>query len=82
VQDRRIDGKVHTFGNYGALYMRAMTWFDHETDSIWSQPTGTALDGDCAGVRLEMIPVTVMPWATCKKVHPKTLVLDTGESVR
>jgi len=57
--------------------MNAMTWFDHETDSIWSQPIGTALGGDFEGVRLEMIPVNVVPWATWKNEHPDTLVLTT-----
>ena len=57
MHDRRIDGRAHTFGNYGALYKRAMTWYDHETDSTWSQPIGTAMAGAYKGVRLEMIPV-------------------------
>ena len=55
--------------------MNAMTWFDHETDSLWSQPIGTALKGAYKGVRLEMIPATVMPSGTWKKEHPNTLVL-------
>ena len=61
MHDRRIDGKAHTFGNYGSLYMSAMTWFDHETESLWSQPIGTALSGPYEGVRLEMIPAAVVP---------------------
>jgi hypothetical protein len=77
VHDRRIDGKVHTFGNYGALYKRAMTWYDHETDSLWSQPIGTAMSGTYKGVRLEMIPTEVVPWGTWRREHPQTLVLDT-----
>ena len=79
MHDRRIDGKAHTFGNYGALYRSAMTWYDHETDSLWSQPIGTALKGAYEGVRLEMIPVSVEPWDAWKQEHPETLVLDTGE---
>ena len=78
MHDRRIDGKAHAFGNYGALYMSAMTWFDHETMSLWSQPTGTALDGPYEGVRLQMIPAAVVPWATWKEEHPDTLILDVG----
>jgi len=57
--------------------MNAMTWFDHETDSRWSQPIGTALGGEFEGVRLEMIPVNLVPWATWKNEHPDTLVLNT-----
>ena len=58
--------------------MNAMTWWDHKTRSLWSQPIGTALEGPYKGVRLEMIPVEVTLWATWKKEHPNTLVLDVG----
>ena len=78
MHDRRIDGKAHTFGNQGTLYLSAMTWFDHETQSVWSQPIGTAIQGSYEGVRLEMIPATVVPWATWTQEHPDTVVLDTG----
>ena len=78
MHDRRIDGKTHTFGNYGALYKRAMTWYDHETDSVWSQPTGSGLIGTYQGIRLDMIPVEVVPWATWLDEHPDTKVLDVG----
>ena len=78
MHDRRIDGKAHTFGNQGALYMRAMTWFDHETESIWSQPIGTALLGEYEGVRLEMIPAEVVPWKTWREQYPETLILERG----
>ena len=78
VHDRRINGKAHTFGNYSALYMNAMTWYDHETQSLWSQPTGSALMGVYKGLSLEMIPAPVVPWATWKSEHPNTLVLNVG----
>lgn len=78
MHDRRIDGAAHLFGNYGALYINAMTWYDFETESLWSQPMGTALSGVYEGVRLQMIPAQVLPWATWKRDHPDTLVLDPG----
>ena len=64
VHDRRINGVPHTFGNYSTLYRNAMTWFDHETKSLWSQPTGTALEGQYEGIRLNMLAAQVLPWAT------------------
>ncbi len=76
MHDRRIDGTAHTFGNFGALYKNAMTWFDHETLSLWSQPVGTALMGPHEGVRLSLIPAAVMPWNTWRKEQPHTEVLD------
>ena len=76
MHDRRIDGKTHTFGNFGVLYMQAMTWWDHETDSVWSQPIGTAIQGSYRGTRLVMIPAAVVPWGTWRAEHPETLVLE------
>lgn len=58
--------------------MRAMTWFDHETESVWSQPWGLAIDGAIAGTRLTLIPAGIMPWDAWRTDHPDTLVLDAG----
>jgi hypothetical protein len=38
VNDRRIDGATHTFGNEGVLFINAMIWWDWETGSIWRIP--------------------------------------------
>jgi len=75
VHDRRINGQVHTFGNHGALWMNAMTWFDHATGSIWTQPWGRALTGDFKGTQLKLLPFSLVPWATWKAQHPDTLAL-------
>ena len=56
--------------------MRAMTWWDHKTESIWSQPWGLAIDGPLKGTRLKLIPARIVPWATWLDDHPGTLVLD------
>ena len=60
--------------------MRAMTWWDHETDSVWSQPWGMAIDGPLQGTRLELIPASIIPWASWLEEHPDTLVLEPGDS--
>jgi hypothetical protein len=70
-----VDGETLTFGNQGALYMNAMTWWDHETNSIWSQPWGTALVGPLEGTALTLIPASIVPWETWKDEHPDTSVL-------
>jgi len=72
VHDRRIDGVPHTFGNYGALFMNAMTWFDHETGSVWSQPWGRAIGGEYQGVELFILPSQVTTWSNWKDDHPST----------
>lgn len=61
--------------------MRAMTWFDHETQSIWSQPWGMALAGPFEGTRLEQIPASIQPWAAWVAEHPDTTVLETGSAL-
>ncbi len=56
--------------------MQAMTWWDHETESVWSQPWGAAIEGPLEGTRLEMIPASIIPWGTWINDHPETLLLD------
>ncbi len=56
--------------------MRAMTWWDHETESVWSQPWGAAIEGPLEGTRLEMIPASIIPWGAWIEDHPETLLLD------
>ena len=75
VHDRRIDGETHVFGNAGALFMNAMTWFDHATQSIWSQPWGRAIIGPFKGVELFLLPSQITTWASWKAEHPNTLAM-------
>jgi hypothetical protein len=55
--------------------MNAMTWWDHETGSIWSQPWGRAIDGDFRGVELFLLPSEVTSWANWKADHPQSLAM-------
>lgn len=73
---------VLTFGNEGALYGNAMTWWDHETESLWSQPLGEALVGELKGERLELYASSLTTWAAWRQSHPQTLALETGSQVR
>jgi len=75
VHDRRIDGEVATFGNEGVLFMNAMTWWDHKTASVWSQPWEMAILGDLKGTQLTLIPYEFTTWAAWLDDHPTTLVL-------
>lgn len=78
MHDRRIDGETHVFGNAGWLFMRAMTWYDHETNSIWSQPWGRAIIGPLKGVELFLLPSQVTTWGSWKAEHPETLAMING----
>lgn len=55
--------------------MNAMTWWDHETLSIWSQPWGAAIEGELLGTQLTLVPFELLPWSVWVERHPETLVL-------
>lgn len=75
VHVRKVNGETEVFGNQGALFQRAMTWWDHSTFSVWSQVWGRAIDGPLKGTELELIPSQTVPWGTWKAQHPGTLVM-------
>lgn len=55
--------------------MNAMTWYDHETRSIWSQPWGRALRGRYKGVQLNLLPYQLTTWERWVEAYPHTLVM-------
>jgi hypothetical protein len=60
-----------------------MTWFDHDTGSIWSQPLGEAILGPLKGTTLDLLPSTLIEWGEWKQLHPNTQALDApGEPTR
>ena len=75
MHDRRLNGETLTFGNQGALFMSAMTWWDRGTGSVWSQPWGAAIGGELEGESLTLIPAEVVPWSTWLETHPETTVV-------
>ncbi len=76
VHRRTVEGQVLVFGNQGALWRNAMTWWDHDTGSIWSQPLGEALAGPRKGQRLDLLPSRFTSWRSWSHDHPDTLALD------
>lgn len=52
-----------------------MTWYDHQTGSVWSQVWGQAIAGSLKGTSLELIPAGIVPWETWRDEHPETLAL-------
>jgi len=77
---RVLDGKVLTFGNTGSLYESTLLMYDRETESLWGQVGGRAIEGKLKDKRLTMLPITTTRWKDWKNLHPDTLVLspDTG----
>lgn len=58
--------------------MNAMTWFDHKTESIWSQPWGRAIKGKLKGESLALLPSQIMTYENWLDEHPETLVMVSG----
>jgi len=76
VHRRELNGEELILGNQGALWGNAMTWWDHDTGSVWSQPIGEAILGPRKGERLELMPSTLSTWQGWRSAHPETLALD------
>ncbi len=76
VHRRTVEGEKLVFGNQGALWRNAMTWWDHDTGSIWSQPLGEALAGPRKGQRLDLLSARFTSWGSWRTTYPATLALD------
>ncbi len=76
VHRREVEGETLVFGVHGALWGNAMTWWDHDTGSIWSQPLGEAIVGPRTGQTLDLLPMTFTTWDTWREANPDTLALD------
>ena len=78
--DRRIAGKVLTFGVSGKLHFNSLIIYDHQTDSMWSPLVGSAVTGPLKGKQLKPLEYTITRWETWKKLYPGSKVLTTGKS--
>ena len=76
VHRRELNGTTLVLGNQGALWGNAMTWWDHGTGSIWSQPIGEAILGPLKGEQLDLFPSTLTTWQAWMGAHPDSLALD------
>ena len=66
-----------TFGVSGKLLLNAMVMYDRQTDSLWSQFLGEAVEGPLTGTKLEFVSSQLTTWSAWKGEYPDTLVLDT-----
>jgi len=73
-----IDGEEYTFGVSGKLIMNVMVMYDRQTDTLWSQLLGEAVEGPLAGTKLEFMPSWQTTWSDWKAQHPNTIALDKG----
>jgi hypothetical protein len=78
VYSREIDGQVTTFGVSGKLIMNVLVMYDRQTESLWSQLLGEAVQGEHKGTRLEFLPSMLTTWEDWKARYPDTLALVRG----
>jgi hypothetical protein len=76
VYDRRVDGRVLTFGVSGKLADDALVLYDRETESEWQQSTGTAIAGPLADERLAVLAAPMVPYERFAADHPEGVVLQ------
>jgi len=75
VYARKVGEQTLTLGVSGNLWKDVLVLYDRETDSLWTQLSGKAIDGPMAGKGLEEIPSEMSTWAEWKARHPHTVVL-------
>ena len=77
-----LKDKKLTFAVSGKLWNRSLVMVDSETESLWSQLLGKAMEGDLKGTMLETFPSTMVDWKTWKTDHPDTTVLALSRTNR
>ncbi len=76
VYSRKIDNSTLTFGISGRLYRSNVLFYDHQSQSLWSQLLGKAISGPMVGKPLRTLPSNRVKWKSWRKRHPNTLVLS------
>jgi Protein of unknown function (DUF3179) len=74
--DRRVAGRVVTFGTSGKLLYSNLVMYDRQTRSLWHQLAGQAVAGLLTGTRLTAYPVQTVAWQDWLKANPHAWVLS------
>ena len=74
--DRRVDGKVLSFGVSGKLRNSDMVMYDRETESWWQQAIGTGIVGELTGVELTQLPTWMESWEEFSTRNPNGIVMN------
>jgi len=73
--DRRVNGRLLTFGVTGKLRDSNLIMYDRETESWWQQAVGEGIVGEFTGVELTQLPSWMESWAEFKARNPNGLVM-------
>ena len=79
VFDRRVRGKLRTFGVSGKLRNSDMVMYDRETESWWQQAIGTGIVGAHKGDVLKQLPSWMESWEEFTARNPDGLVMNEPE---
>lgn len=75
---REINGAEYTFGVSGKLIRNVLVMYDRQTETLWSQLLGEAVEGELIGTKLEFVPSWMTTWQQWQEMHPDTVALDKG----
>lgn len=64
------------------LWNRSLVMIDQETKSLWAHLLGEAMRGPLKGEQLETIPSIITDWASWRRNHPETTVLNMSRTAR
>jgi hypothetical protein len=75
VFDRRVDGRILSFGTTGKLRNSDLVMYDRETESWWQQFLGEAIVGELTGKQLPLVPSRVESFERFAQRFPNGKVL-------
>ena len=73
--DRRVGGRVLSFGVSGKLRHSDMVMYDRQTESWWQQAVGRGIVGEMTGVDLRQLPTWMESWDQYRARNPGGLVM-------
>jgi hypothetical protein len=78
VFSRQVDGQEEllTFGVSGKLLYNTLVMFDRQSESLWSQLYGAAIDGSLTGTQLSFFSSTLSEWQAWREQYPEGSVLS------
>ena len=78
----KVKGDSLVFGVSGLLYNNDLLMYDRNTQSLWSQIEGRAINGPLKGEYLQQVPVEHTTWRAWYKRYPDTVVLSNKTGFR